>query len=158
MTGPTQLTIYPMTASDIDSVLEIEAESFPTPWTRAHFIAEVQSVHSFPMVARHCTEGIVGYVCPMVVVDEGHILNIAVRGIGRGKGIGRLLLETALDECSSRGSVVVSLEVRPSNLAAIALYRGIGFVVVGRRKRYYENGEDAMIMEYDFGKDSDDAV
>ncbi len=158
MTGPTDITIFEMTPDDLEGVLAIEAESFPAPWTKEHFTAEIDSPLSFPLVAEDQRKVVIGYVCPMVVIDEGHILNVAVHRDCRGLGVGRLLVETALRECLRRGAAFVSLEVRPSNTTARQLYQRLGFVNIGRRKNYYENGEDALIMEYDFGRDEDDAV
>ena len=139
--------ICPMTESDLDEVLAIEADSFPRPWSRSHFLDELKSPHSFPLVALDQEGTLAGYICPMLLLDEGHILNVAVRNDYRGHGLGRLLVERVLRECRDRGAEFVSLEVRPSNTAAISLYRGLGFVETGLRKRYYENGEDAILME-----------
>jgi ribosomal-protein-alanine N-acetyltransferase len=155
-----EIMICPMTEDSLDAVLTIEADSFPFPWSRALFESELKSPHSFPMVAVDSAGRIVGYICPMLVVDEGHILNVAVDPHFRGQGIGRLLMERVLMDCRSHGAEFVSLEVRPSNTAAISLYRQLGFIVIGRRKSYYENGEDALLMEYVFGQNEgcDDAV
>ncbi|HOP41586.1 MAG TPA: GNAT family N-acetyltransferase, partial [Geobacteraceae bacterium] len=68
------------------------------------------------------------------------------------KGIGKLLVLAALEEFRKRGASFVALEVRPSNAAAIALYRHVGFVATGRRKRYYENGEDAILMSIEMNE------
>jgi len=87
----------------------------------------------------------------MQLLDEGHILDVAVHPEVRGGGVGRLLVEKVLEECRGNGASFVSLEVRESNLPAIALYRKMGFAEVGKRKRYYENGENALMMEYVFG-------
>lgn len=154
------IMISPMTKEDLDEVLAIENASFPSPWSRALFVAELNSPYSFPMVASESGGRIVGFVCPMLVVDEGHILDVAVAPNFRGKGIGALLVKKVLDECRAKGAEFVSLEVRTSNSTAISLYRQLGFIVTGQRKRYYENGEDALLMEYIFGKDKgfDDAV
>jgi ribosomal-protein-alanine N-acetyltransferase len=84
----------------------------------------------------------------MLLLDEGHILDVAVDPSCRGKGVGRLLVQRVLDDCRVGGASFVSLEVRVSNGAAIALYQGMGFTEVGRRKRYYRDGEDALMMEY----------
>ena len=96
----------------------------------------------------------------MLVIDEGHILDVAVAPAFRGTGIGRLLVQKVLDECRLQGAEFVSLEVRTSNTAAISLYRQLGFIVTGQRRAYYENGEDALLMEYIYSKDKgyDDAV
>jgi ribosomal-protein-alanine N-acetyltransferase len=154
------ITIRPMTKDDLYEVLAIEKASFPSPWSMALFLAELNSPHSFPMVAVDSAARIVGFICPTLVIDEGHILDVAVDPAFRGRGIGRLLVEKVLDECRLQGAEFVSLEVRTSNSTAISLYRQLGFIVTGRRKGYYENGEDALLMEYIFSKDKgyDDAV
>ena len=139
--------ICPMTESDLDDVLAIEAVAFPRPWSRSNFLDELNSPHSFPLVVFDQEGTLAGYICPMLLLDEGHILNVAVRNEYRGHGLGRLLVTRVLRECRDRGAEFVSLEVRPSNTAAISLYRGLGFVETGLRKRYYENGEDAILME-----------
>jgi ribosomal-protein-alanine N-acetyltransferase len=151
------ITIIPMVEEDLESVLDIERVSFAAPWCRDHFIAELESSYSFPMVATDFEGNVCGYICPMLVIDEGHILNVAVHPIFRGKGIGRILVRKVIDECRERGAEYISLEVRTSNSIAISLYRHIGFVITGRRRKYYENGEDAFIMEYIFSnKEGDD--
>lgn len=154
------LAVWPMQEADIDQVLNIESASFPRPWTRDHFLQELRSPHAFPLVASVPDHVVAGYVCPMQLLDEGHILDIAVHPDYRGMGIGRLLVGKVLEECRKRGAEFVSLEVRPSNISAIRLYERLGFVVTGRRKRYYENGEDAVLMEYRFDtcKELPDAV
>lgn len=139
-----------MTAADLDEVLAIERKSFPLPWLQQHFIDEINSTYAFPLVAFDPSGRLLGYICPMLLLDEGHILDVAVHPDMRGAGVGRLLVEKVLEECRGNGASFVSLEVRESNLAAITLYRKIGFAVVGKRKRYYENGEDALMMEYVF--------
>ena len=71
----------------------------------------------------------------------------------------RLLVEKVVNNCGEEGGVVVFLEVRHSNKAAIALYRQLGFIETGRRRNYYEQGEDAILMEYDVtDNEVDDAV
>jgi ribosomal-protein-alanine N-acetyltransferase len=94
---------------------------------------------------------VAGFICPFLVLDEGHILDVAVGNTRRGEGIGGLLVETALRLLRERGALRVSLEVRTSNAPAISLYRRLGFEVSGLRKRYYENGEDALLMDITFG-------
>lgn len=143
----TEITICPMTAADIDQILAIEKKSFPHPWLRQHFIDELNSPHAFPLSAFEPSGRLIGYICPMQLLDEGHILDVAVDPDLRGGGVGRLLVEQVIKDCRAAGAEFVSLEVRESNLSAISLYKKIGFAETGRRKRYYENGEDALMME-----------
>lgn len=139
-----------MSEEDLDQVLEIEAQSFPHPWLRQHFIDELNSSYGFPLSAFNPSGRLVAYICPMLLLDEGHIMNVAVDPAARGMGVGRLLVQRVLDDCRAENAAYVSLEVRESNLSAISLYRNMGFIDMGRRKRYYENGEDALMMEYVF--------
>lgn len=149
-----------MTSCDLDEVIAIESKSFPRPWTREHFVDELNSPRSCPLVARTDDGGIAGYICPMIVLDEGEILDVAVRPDCRGRGIGKALVGRAIGELSARGAKIVCLEVRVSNLSALELYRKLGFRDSGRRKGYYENGEDAILMEYTINDSEDrgDAV
>lgn len=154
------ISVCPMTERDLEQVLAIENDAFPLPWTRNHFLDELKSPHSFPLVALGQDVVVLGYVCSMHLLDEGHILDVAVRKDFCGRRVGRLLVETALRMCREKGADFVSLEVRPSNVAAISLYLRLGFAEVGRRKGYYENGEDALLMEYLFNNNEEggDAV
>lgn len=147
------IVLCPMTESDLAEVLVIESDSFPQPWSKAHFLDEIRSPYAFPLVALSQEGSVLGYICPMLLLDEGHILDVAVRKECRGQGLGKMLVEKILAECRERGAAYVSLEVRPSNTAAVLLYRILGFVETGLRKRYYENGEDALLMEYIFDRE-----
>jgi [ribosomal protein S18]-alanine N-acetyltransferase len=143
------ITVRRMTEEDLDTVMALESVSFQSPWSRTHFLSELQSTMSFPLVVASGEGVVLGYICPMLVLDEGQILNVAVRPDCRGQGIGRLLIDTGIREFRVRGASFVALEVRPSNTAAVSLYAGSGFIAKGRRKAYYENGEDALLMEYE---------
>lgn len=144
----TEIIICPMTENDLDQVLAIEAVSYPRPWLRQHFLDELASANSDPLCALDQAGRVIGYICPMRLLDEAHILNVAVSPSARGRGVGEMLVRRVLEDSGSEGAAFVSLEVRVSNLAAIALYKKLGFAEVGRRRRYYENGEDALMMEY----------
>lgn len=145
-----EITICPMAETDLDQVMEIERASFPLPWLEQHFRDEINSANAFPLSAFDPDGRLVGFICPLQVLDEGHILDVAVDTECRGMGVGRLLVQRVLDDCRLNGASFVSLEVRVSNAGAIALYQQLGFVETGVRKRYYENGEDAVMMEYVF--------
>ncbi|GAM11550.1 putative ribosomal-protein-alanine acetyltransferase [Geobacter sp. OR-1] len=147
MTRLDDITVCPMTEADLDEVLAIESVSYPKPWAREHFLDELGSPYAFPLVALNGDGRVAGYICPVLLLDEGEIRNVAVDPGMRGSGVGRLLVEAVLEECRSRGAAYVGLEVRVSNQAARALYRKLGFVETGVRPKYYENGEDAVLME-----------
>lgn len=142
------ITILPMVESDLDQILEIESVSYPKPWLRQHFLDELASPYGNPYSAFDSDGRVAGYICATLLLDEAHIMNVAVAPHGRGKGVGELLMRQVLDDSRTGGADFVSLEVRVSNDAAISLYKKIGFLEVGRRKKYYENGEDALLMEY----------
>ncbi|UFS70428.1 ribosomal protein S18-alanine N-acetyltransferase [Geomonas sp. RF6] len=138
-----------MTEKDLPAVLRIEEDSFPHPWTECHFLDEIGSPHGYPVVAVAGAE-VVGYLCLKVVLDEAEILDVAVNRSARGRGIGRALVQSALSFCRERGASFLFLEVRAGNAPAQALYRAMGFSESGIRKRYYHDGEDALLMQFDF--------
>jgi ribosomal-protein-alanine N-acetyltransferase len=89
---------------------------------------------------------LVGFLLVERVLDELTVLNIVVEPESRRRGIGEQMLTRALADASDSGVDVVHLELRASNVAAKALYEGLGFRVVGKRPRYYERSEDAVLM------------
>jgi ribosomal-protein-alanine N-acetyltransferase len=143
-----------MGTGDLEAVLEIERASFVTPWSRRAFLHELErNPVAEAWVARAGggepdAGGVVGYVCLWIVADEVHVTNLAVHPAHRGQGIGSRLLVTALVRHRARGARRALLEVRPSNVEALRLYRALGFREVGRRRRYYvDTGEDALLLE-----------
>jgi ribosomal-protein-alanine N-acetyltransferase len=146
MTVSETLTIRPMTKSDLDQVMVIERLSYPTPWKPEHFLQEIHSPLSFPFVATINGE-VAAYLCLMSLFEEAQIMNIAVAPQKRGIGLARKLIELAIETARSKGAENLVLEVRESNMAAIALYESFGFVRYFVRKRYYDGLEDAVLME-----------
>jgi len=144
-----KVTLHPVTVADLEEVVSLERASFQHPWKTEHILNEVQSPLSFPLLARLEDGSCAGYICPMLVLDEGQILNVAVHPSCRGRGIGKILLKAALAKLEILGASFVGLEVRPSNTVAISLYTHVGFVTTGIRRAYYENGEDAVLMKYE---------
>lgn len=136
-----------MRCEDLKKVLQIESASFSRPWTEQHFQYEIDSPFGHPIVALSDDGTLAGYLCLKLVLDEAEILDVAVAKSRRGMGIGRLLVQWALDFSGERGASLLFLEVRAGNVEAIALYRSFGFREAGRRKNYYDNGEDAILME-----------
>ena len=138
-----------MTMADVDGVAAVEAATFPTPWSRDAFASEMKNVAARYLVAEK--DGvIIGYAGAWIIIDESHITNIAVLSDHRGQGIGRRLTESLMQYLSNLGAAYATLEVRKSNEVAQNLYKSLGFIKLGVRKRYYEdNGEDALIMVCD---------
>ena len=145
------LSIRGMGEADLPVVLEIDQLSFPIPWSERTYRSELSDFRASNLhVAEMNLDGqkrIVGYIGYWFIMDEAHISTIAVHPEFRQMGIGELMLKTALDETLEKGKMVVTLEVRKSNDAAIRLYQKFGFKVIGKRARYYrDNSEDAHIM------------
>ncbi|HSK05584.1 MAG TPA: ribosomal protein S18-alanine N-acetyltransferase [Kofleriaceae bacterium] len=139
--------IAPATPADLDAIAEIERHSFPTPWPRATFEAELLREGARLVVARGARGAIVGFCNYWIVFDELHVHAIATHPDHRRAGTGGRLLAHALDEGRARGCTRATLEVRRGNVPAIALYQRAGFRGVHVRARYYgDNGEDALVM------------
>ncbi|MBD3165550.1 ribosomal-protein-alanine N-acetyltransferase [bacterium] len=138
-------SVCAMTAEDLPAVLEIERLSFDDPWSERMFLDTLEA----PVGQCRVLEvrgRIIGFLIGWSVAGEGHLLNVAVRPDERGKGFGRFLVNHWLMEGLEEGWTVAFLEVRPGNREAIGLYEDLGFITAGRRKSYYPNGEDALLM------------
>ena len=123
----------------------IEQLVFADPWSQRDFRDCVTSDVTF--LVAETAEGVAGYLVALDAADEGEILNLAVAPGGRRHGIGRALVDHALDSLARRGVRQVYLEVRESNAPARALYAAHGFREVGRRAQYYRRPvEDAVIL------------
>ena len=141
------VVIRRMRMGDLDAVAAIENATFARPWSRESFRQELErNVAARYLVAE--TDGkVVGYAGAWIILDESHITNIAVLDGYRGQGVGRQLTRALLQYLSNLGACYATLEVRVSNIRAQNLYKSLGFVSVGKRKRYYEdNQEDAFLM------------
>ena len=151
-----EITVSPLVESDIPSILEIENDSQPEPWTAKAFAEEIDRANSRMLVARLVTgsaagspsQEIAGYICFWSVAGEIQILNIAVRKTLRRQGIARRLIELAVRAAREETAGYITLEVRKSNLAARKLYETFGFRVIGERPGYYgAQKESAVLME-----------
>ncbi|MGQ9708752.1 MAG: ribosomal protein S18-alanine N-acetyltransferase [bacterium] len=139
--------IRSMQETDLDQVLRIEQATFPSPWRRSFFLADIHRPDSFCIVAEN-EAGVAGYLIAWGK-DEVHIANIAVAEAVRNQGIGTELMKRVLAFAHIQGADNVYLEVRISNTAAQRFYRRFGFIPTYIRRGYYENGEDALVMERD---------
>jgi len=140
-----EVSLRLLVVSDLPAVIEIERASFPSPWKPESFLNELNNPYARLVVAER-TGQVIGYLCCWLVADEVQILDVAVRPDYRRCGVGRLLLQDILTEARQNGACSASLEVRVSNQPAITLYQALGFQQVAIRRRYYENGEDALLM------------
>ena len=139
--------IVPMTAVHLPQVAALEKVCFPAdPWSETLFRDALESPHTGFLLAEGEDGAVLGYAVLSAVLDEGNLDNIAVDPRCRRQGVADALL-SALTEFGRTSLSVLYLEVRASNLPAIALYEKHGFVPVGRRKNYYEMPrEDALLM------------
>lgn len=141
-----QYVIRQMRCEDIDGVLAVEQKSFTTPWSKLMFLDELQNPRSHYFVAE-MSDIIVAYAGLWVIIDEGHITNIAVDPSYRRMKIGTRLMEKIFEMAHNNRLRGLTLEVRASNTEAISLYKRFGFRIEGIRKNYYsDNQEDALIM------------
>ena len=143
--------IVPMNGDHLDEVAELERVCFSTPWSRNMLSEELENDCSAMLVALDGQDYVVGYAGVQVILDEGYITNVAVRPEYRRRGVAGKLLRVFLDFAKAHQLAFLTLEVRASNAPAMALYEGLGFRDVGRRKNYYEHPrEDAVIMTKEF--------
>ena len=140
------MTIREMQIDDLEQVIPIENAVFSVPWTETGFFSFLIRDDTLFLVAEE--EGIIlGYVGILISFDESEITNVCVAESARRRGIGRALLEELIRRMNEKGVTVIHLDVRVSNVAAISLYRSLGFEQDGLRKGYYElPKEDAMLM------------
>jgi ribosomal-protein-alanine N-acetyltransferase len=132
---------------DLDVVEAIERESYPTPWSRSMFDAELRKPSSLAIGAFTDGDELVGYAFVSRYVDAWHVMNVAVANAYRRRGIASALLERMFEVTGTDPRRGYTLEVRVSNLGAIRLYEQLGFETRGMRRGYYtDNREDALIM------------
>ncbi|MFN3883674.1 MAG: ribosomal protein S18-alanine N-acetyltransferase [Rhodocyclaceae bacterium] len=141
------MTIETMTMDELDAVLAIEESVQAFPWTRGNFLDALAAGYD-AWVMREGTR-VIGFAIVMHAVDEAHLLVIAIAPDRQRQGRGRCLLEFVAARACLAGMARLLLEVRPSNLSALAFYQQAGFVEIGRRRGYYpakEGREDAIVM------------
>jgi ribosomal-protein-alanine N-acetyltransferase len=140
-----------MKEEDLPPVRAIEDLSFSNPWSDNTFLGEIQNTSiSFPLVVvQKPGERVIGYIVYWHVREDVQVNNIAVHPDFRGQGIGEALMRHIIDRVRKNGATFLTLEVRPSNTAAVTLYKKLGFEILGTRKNYYTNpDEDAHLMGF----------
>lgn len=144
------MTIVPMDRSHLKGVAELERLCFSTPWNEAMLEEELYNDTASFLVAEGPDGTVVGYAGLHVILDEGYIDNVAVRPDHRRQGIADRLLEVFC-RFGAAHLRFLTLEVRPSNTAAVALYEKHGFREAGRRRDYYDAPrEDALLLTKEF--------
>ena len=144
MNSSTSVTIRPLGYADLPQVIAIERRAFPTPWSLAMFVLELSKPSSVCLAAADQSR-LVGYLVCSRYAEVWHLMNIAVDPGQQRRGIGTALMEVMLERAGPEEPY--TLEVRPSNAPAIALYEQFGFRPAGTRRRYYQDtGEDAVVM------------
>ncbi|NOT16000.1 MAG: ribosomal protein S18-alanine N-acetyltransferase [Methylotenera sp.] len=141
-----------MTMVDLDAIMDIEPDLYLHPWSRGNFSDSLQSGYA-AWVLQH-TNHIIGYALMMFVLDEAHLLNLSIAKAYQKKGLGRYLLEYMIKQAKQHHATNMFLEVRTSNISAIALYENIGFNEMAIRRGYYpadpkvfkSGREDAVLM------------
>lgn len=142
------VSLRPMCRGDLGAVMSVELSAYPYPWTLGIF-EDCLRIGYCCWVAE-CDEGIVGYTVMSVAAGEAHLLNLCVAPHRQRGGLGRRMLEHVIVLAREHAAQTMFLEVRPSNDAALNLYRQAGFVEVGTRRGYYPaargNREDALVL------------
>lgn len=140
--------LVPMREADLDDVMEIEAVQYPFPWSRGNFSDSLRAGYCGRLL-RDADRRLIAYAVLMVALDEAHLLNLTVARAFERQGHGRYMLERMTEAARLLGARHMLLEVRPSNEAALRLYRRYGFEAIGLRRGYYpahRGREDAVVM------------
>lgn len=136
--------------ADLDAIIALERQCFPTPWPRSAFARELARQDEVAVYVTASVGGeIVGYAGMWTTPGEAHLCTIAVSPQDRRKGIGERILVHMIDEAARRGAERLVLEYRASNVSAQSLYAKYGFRRLGIRKNYYRDGlarEDAVVV------------
>lgn len=152
-------TISAMTLEDLDAVLRIEKVCFAEPWSREALAEELRAAGASLFVLSTASgpgaRGAIAYVALRVILDEIHIMRIAVEPYCRQRGAATWLLKQAIESLGSPSIRRLTLEVGAGNMPAIHLYTRLGFQTIGERRHYYrKTGEDALVMERDIKEES----
>lgn len=146
--GEPELVVEPLRRRHLAGIMPIEQSSYPKPWSLNVFQSEIEMMRRGErtyLVARVGSQ-VIAYAGVMYAGDDAHVTNIAVSSAHQRRGVATRLLAELAWSAIRHGSTGLTLEVRVSNTGAQALYREFGFTEAGRRKNYYENVEDAIVM------------
>ena len=143
-----KINIVPMNADHLEELERLEKICFSRPWSRKMLAEELENQCAAFLVAEDPeSRAVLGYAGVLVMADEGYITNVAVFPEYRRQGIAAQIIKVFCDFAQGNHLAFLTLEVRPTNTAAIELYRSFGFEEAGRRKNYYDlPKEDALIL------------
>ena len=139
-------TLRIMTSDDLAQVFAIEQVSHPSPWPMKGLQESLQNHVAYVLEQ---DGAVIGFAFVQRILDEAHLLDIAIAPSHRGKGLGRELLRQLMDEVLVSGVTIWFLEVRVSNVTAISLYQSLGYNELSLRRNYYDGPdgkEDALLM------------
>lgn len=146
-TKQSEIQIIPMTLTHVPQVMEVERQSFSTPWSKDAYIFELLHNEVAHYLVSMVGDLVVGYAGVWTMVDEAHVTNIAVLPLWRRQKIGERLMLELISLAKEHGCSKMTLEVRKSNWGARDLYEKLGFIALGCRRNYYsDTKEDAIIM------------
>lgn len=139
-----------MLIDDTFEVHAIETQAFPFPWSESGFVNAVASGYHCWVMCDTSSGKIAGYFILMTAIDEAHLMTIGLKTNLHGMGYGRMLLDRAIQTAREYGMATMLLEVRPTNLGPLEMYKKYGFKQIGLRKNYYPDvdntREDALVM------------
>ncbi|KYC45170.1 MAG: putative N-acetyltransferase [Candidatus Methanofastidiosum methylothiophilum] len=133
---------------DIYTVIDLEYQNFEYPYPPEIINFLFESYRDTFLVVEKDMD-IIGFVIGIIQKKEGHILVIAIRDDYKRRGIGTILMKKLIEVYQKKGITKLKLEVRISNVAAISMYKNLGFKITNRLKHYYENGEDGLLLRRD---------
>ncbi len=145
---PPPLTLRRAGLADATRLGELEAACFSPPWSTGELAAHLATGRWLAWIAELEREP-VAYALFLALPGEAELLRVGVPSVRRTQGLATRLLGRACAELAAAGRARVHLEVRPDNVAALALYRRLGFTAAGRRPRYYADGADALLLRRD---------
>ena len=145
--GDLAVQVVPMRRRHLRSVLHIEAQVYPRPWTLGLFLSELNLHTARSYFVARVDGRVVGYGGVMLSLEDAHVTTLAVDPLWQRHKVGQRLMVVLAREAVRRGARNLTLEVRVSNQGAQGLYRRFGLAPAGIRKGYYlESGEDAIVM------------
>ena len=139
--------VRPMQLSDVGDVMQIESEVYEFPWTAGNFRDSLNAGYSCWVY--EVADLLIGYGILMLAAGEAHLLNMSIAAQRQGQGRGRKLLGHFIQVAHDYNADMIFLEVRPSNLPALALYASEGFAEIALRRDYYPAAagrENAIVM------------